>query len=349
MMATASVVEEPWQHQRPSKRKAEVPDNERLSKRMSLLNLGMQRRQSTLSASSSVRLLTPLSNAEPAPAQKRYHLRRTVQVAATARHAQPPRLLPPSPVTIYPTPAETLAPPNIPPEVAPESAVMTEAALLLPIPTTTGPVAALPPQLLPSQTIPAAAGPQSLPPDDEGRMRLDDTRYKVYIYDLDAELASLPSSSRSASPDPNDTTATAAATGERLHLLQADLAAHLQRTRREQLAAAAPAVVPRPVPTAADGTLAGVDVRDMQLVLYDAAGPEGVRGGEDPARRAIMEARERARERSAAAAAATATAAAAAAAVPARPRIVAPAGGVGEGAGASSEPEYDPDAMDCDP
>ncbi|KAJ0122742.1 hypothetical protein J7T55_003258 [Diaporthe amygdali] len=104
-------------------------------------------------------------------------------------------------------------------------------------------------------------------------MLLDDTKHKVYIYNLDDELSS------DADSDPDEA---------RLVFLP-DVEKHLKANR---IIPGIPSV-PRPVLPNKDGELAG-----MQLVLYD----DGVRSvsvpeEQDSVRKAIIEARERHRRR----------------------------------------------------
>lgn len=109
-------------------------------------------------------------------------------------------------------------------------------------------------------------------------MLLDDTKHKVYIYNLDDELSS------DADSDPDE---------GRLVFLP-DVERHLRANRI--VPGVAPGVaggVPRPILPNKDGELAG-----MQLVLYD----DGVRSvsvpeEQDSVRKAIIEARERHRRR----------------------------------------------------
>ncbi|KAG8163749.1 hypothetical protein KVR01_007046 [Diaporthe batatas] len=106
-------------------------------------------------------------------------------------------------------------------------------------------------------------------------MLLDDTKHKVYIYNLDDELSS------DADSDPDDA---------RLVFLP-DVERHLRANR---IVPGIPGTsVPRPILPNKDGELAG-----MQLVLYD----DGVRSvsvpeEQDSVRKAIIEARERHRRR----------------------------------------------------
>lgn len=109
-------------------------------------------------------------------------------------------------------------------------------------------------------------------------MLLDDTKHKVYIYNLDDELSS------DADSDPDEA---------RLVFLP-DVERHLRANRIVPGIPGAPGgSVPRPILPNKDGELAG-----MQLVLYD----DGVRSvsvpeEQDSVRKAIIEARERHRRR----------------------------------------------------
>lgn len=105
-------------------------------------------------------------------------------------------------------------------------------------------------------------------------MAIDDTKHKVYIYNLDDELSS------DADSDPDE---------GRLVFLP-DVQRHLRANR---IVPGVPAAVPRPILPNKDGELAG-----MQLVLYD----DGVRSvsvpeEQDSVRKAIIEARERHRRK----------------------------------------------------
>lgn len=104
-------------------------------------------------------------------------------------------------------------------------------------------------------------------------MHLDDTKHKVYIYNLDDELSD--SESESASPLQG-----------RLVFLP-DIEKHLRANRIP---------VPRPILPNRDGQLAG-----MQMVLYQPDGPKSISVPEeqDSVRRAIVAARARVREKQA--------------------------------------------------
>ncbi|KAM6485556.1 hypothetical protein HDV62DRAFT_378852 [Trichoderma sp. SZMC 28011] len=98
--------------------------------------------------------------------------------------------------------------------------------------------------------------------DDNETMQVDDSKHKVYIYDLDAELSS---------DSENDD-------GKLVFLL--DIEKHLRENR-----------IPRHILANDEGELAG-----MQLVLYSDPKSLSVPEEKDSVRRAIIEARHRARE-----------------------------------------------------
>ncbi|KKY35014.1 hypothetical protein UCDDA912_g04964 [Diaporthe ampelina] len=130
-----------------------------------------------------------------------------------------------------------------------------------------------------SSSSSAAAVPGSaVTASGDEMMLLDDTKHKVYIYNLDDELSS------DADSDPDEA---------RLVFLP-DVERHLRANRIVPGVPGAPGgSVPRPILPNQDGELAG-----MQLVLYD----DGVRSvsvpeEQDSVRKAIIEARERHRRR----------------------------------------------------
>ncbi|KAM0248407.1 hypothetical protein ACHAQJ_009482 [Trichoderma viride] len=94
-------------------------------------------------------------------------------------------------------------------------------------------------------------------------MQLDDSKHKVYIYDLDAELSS---------DSDND---------EGKLIFLPDIQKHLKESR-----------IPRRILANDDGELAG-----MQLVLYSDPKSISIPESQDGVRRAIIEARQRARDR----------------------------------------------------
>ncbi|KAL2135624.1 hypothetical protein VTI74DRAFT_7574 [Chaetomium olivicolor] len=159
--------------------------------------------------------------------------------------------------------------------------------------------------------------------DDDSVMHLDDTKYKVYIYNLDDELSS-------------DNESDSA--GKLVFL--PDIEKHLRRTNRLPLPTRV--LDPRPDPAA---ELAG-----KELVLYSVPKAISVPEEQDSVRRAIIEARARAREKARLEREQAAQQAAAAAAV-----VPVVASSVGSGLGdvamdsdAASSAGYDPDAMELD-
>lgn len=101
-------------------------------------------------------------------------------------------------------------------------------------------------------------------------MRLDDTKHKVYIYDLDAELSDSESSDD----------------GKLVFL--PDIQKHLLESR-----------IPPSILANSDGQLAGQDIESMQMVLYSVPSSLTVPEEQDSVRRAILETRARARKRAA--------------------------------------------------
>ncbi|KAM0335283.1 hypothetical protein ACHAQA_000328 [Verticillium albo-atrum] len=120
----------------------------------------------------------------------------------------------------------------------------------------------------PSLTLTPAA-------DADDDMHLDDTKHKVYIYSLDDELSSSDS-------DPDD--------GKLVFL--PDIERHLRAARLIDHPGAPPLSVPRPIPAAPDGSLAG-----MQVVLYQDPASLTVPSEKDGVRKAIIESRARTRAR----------------------------------------------------
>jgi len=105
-------------------------------------------------------------------------------------------------------------------------------------------------------------------------MQLDDSKYKVYIYNIDDELSS--SDGEAAGSDGEE--------GGRLVFLP-DIERHLRANR------IGPSIPP-PVPPSPEGELAG-----MQLVLYGVPSSLSVPEEHDSVRKAIIEARARHREK----------------------------------------------------
>ncbi|KAJ4393860.1 hypothetical protein N0V93_003076 [Gnomoniopsis smithogilvyi] len=108
---------------------------------------------------------------------------------------------------------------------------------------------------------------------EEEPMQLDDTKHKVYIYNLDDELSD------------SDTESSTPREGRLVFL--PDIEKHLRANRIP---------VPRPIVPNRDGELAG-----MQMVLYQPDGPKSISvpKEQDSVRRAIVAARERVREKQA--------------------------------------------------
>ncbi|KAI0976759.1 hypothetical protein F4678DRAFT_456036 [Xylaria arbuscula] len=115
----------------------------------------------------------------------------------------------------------------------------------------------------------------------DGGMQLDDTKYKVYIYDIDAELSSADENSESESSLPGSPTS-----GRGRLVFLPDIEKHLSRSR-----------IPPAVLANNDGELAGHNINDMQMVLYSEPSSLTVPREHDSVRKAILEARARARER----------------------------------------------------
>ncbi|KAL2270066.1 hypothetical protein VTJ83DRAFT_2250 [Remersonia thermophila] len=119
-------------------------------------------------------------------------------------------------------------------------------------------------------------------PADNSVMQLDDSKYKVYIYNLDDELSSCSSDNESdASPSSPDSSGDANGKLVFLHDIDKHLLANRIPTRVLQ--------DPRPDPRA---ELAG-----KELVLYSVPTSLSVPAEHDSVRKAIIEARARARER----------------------------------------------------
>ncbi|KAJ2904090.1 hypothetical protein MKZ38_008901 [Zalerion maritima] len=230
------------------KRKAETQDNERLCKRVSLLNLGY---------------------AVARAADTHYLLPRTFEEGWHANMAGIPlteqngeRLYIPVEAPQSPSQAATSTSDN----TASASASAAAAAAT----TIASPQLQ---QLSGNPTLPVLPGTSTL---EENTMRLDDTPHKVYIYDLDAELAS---------SDSDDSEHRHHHHSSRMAFLP-DIEKHLRATR-------IPKAVLRPDD---QGMYAGRDAKGMQLVLYDEPRSLSLPEGKDSVRRAILDARRRARE-----------------------------------------------------
>jgi hypothetical protein len=111
-------------------------------------------------------------------------------------------------------------------------------------------------------------------------MQLDDTKHKVYIYDLDAELSSADDASDYESQPGSPTS------GNGRLVFLPDIEKHLNRTR-----------IPPAVFANGEGELAGHNINDMQMVLYRVPSSLTVPRERDSVRKAILEARARARQK----------------------------------------------------
>ncbi|KFY36938.1 hypothetical protein V495_07508 [Pseudogymnoascus sp. VKM F-4514 (FW-929)] len=121
-------------------------------------------------------------------------------------------------------------------------------------------------------TLPALKTPESHTPErqevDDDTMRLDDTKHKVYIYDLDKELEEIESSEDE----------------DKLVFLP-DIEKRLLNRR-----------IPSSVFANKDGELAGMN-RSQAMVLYDIPHSLTLTDEKDSVRKAIIEARRRAQEK----------------------------------------------------
>jgi hypothetical protein len=118
-------------------------------------------------------------------------------------------------------------------------------------------------------------------PDNE-QMQLDNSKHKVYIYDLDTELSS----------DGEDSASGYSSSDEGKLVYLSDIGKHLRDARQQQRPL--PLAVPRPILPNQDGELAG-----MQVVLYQEPKSLSVPESQDSVRKAIAEARARLRRRQA--------------------------------------------------
>ncbi|CAK7208866.1 hypothetical protein SEUCBS140593_000298 [Sporothrix eucalyptigena] len=240
---------------RHSKRKAsDTPEgNERLSKRLSLLNL----------EASGTKMYVPVEaplvvapNPAPAPVK-------------TNTHISGGPVMPPVPQEIMPTDSPTA--PSLALEAVPQPS-------LVPPPQ---------PRTNAAHTYNAA----------DADMHVDDTKYKVYIYNIDDELAD---DERSVASDTEAAIDDDATDGASKLVFLPDIDKHLRSAARTAaLTGRAPGasdpkklIVPRPILPNKDGELAG-----MQLVLYHDPSSLSVPRESDSVRKAILDARARIRER----------------------------------------------------
>ncbi|KAI1819764.1 hypothetical protein F4861DRAFT_546414 [Xylaria intraflava] len=127
---------------------------------------------------------------------------------------------------------------------------------------------------------PAASGSSTLAAATvaaEDSMQLDDTKHKVYIYDLDAELSST---------DENSESESSPTSGHGRVIFLPDIEKHLRRPR-----------IPPAVLANREGELAGHNIDAMQMVLYNDPSSISVPREHDSVRKAILEARARSREK----------------------------------------------------
>ncbi|KAI1752162.1 hypothetical protein F4782DRAFT_158836 [Xylaria castorea] len=115
---------------------------------------------------------------------------------------------------------------------------------------------------------------------DDDSMQLDNTKHKVYIYDLDAELSSADENSETESRPGSPTS------GHGRVIFLPDIEKHLCRP-----------TIPPVVFANNEGKLAGHDINDMQMVLYSEPSSLTVPREHDSVRKAILEARARARQK----------------------------------------------------
>ncbi len=298
---------------RHGKRKAvDVPEgNERLSKRLSLLNLGKcwpcRRRDAAASASfvgecrlaqrmltpaetSGTKLYVPVESSRTSPTATAAAAAPTLSVRAVRSNGPAPALVP---------------------SLVPAAAAVVPKVSMAPVVATTPPTETTSIPHPPGQPLGARHKHGTATPDDDD-MHVDDTKYKVYIYNIDDELADDEASSSSPDADIDSSGASALravsgdGSGGKLVFLP-DIDKHLREAARGvalsasvSAAAAAAAVaassqklaVPRPVLPNQEGELAG-----MQLVLYNEPSSLSVLPENDSVRQAIMDVRARHRER----------------------------------------------------
>jgi hypothetical protein len=121
------------------------------------------------------------------------------------------------------------------------------------------------------ETVPVTTERQKkrAPRGQDELMQVDDTKHKVYIHNIDDELSSSESEAE-----------------EGKIVFLPDIERHLRANR-----------IPAMVKANPEGELAGVNLADMQLVLYNVPTSLTVEPEKDSVRKAIIEARQRAREK----------------------------------------------------
>jgi len=142
---------------------------------------------------------------------------------------------------------------------------------------------------LKSSQSPLSASRRGAPLADDDTMQLDDTKHKVYIYDLDAEL-----SSEAEADDESDTCSTS---GKGRLVFLPDIEKHLFSHQNQNHNCRM--LIPPSIFANKAGELAGHNIKDMQMVLYRESEPSSltVPRHQDNVRRAILEARARLREK----------------------------------------------------
>ncbi|EPE10073.1 hypothetical protein F503_05168 [Ophiostoma piceae UAMH 11346] len=267
---------------RHSKRKAtvETPEgNERLSKRLSLLNLGKHQTHPT-------RRSVGRANQTDNAGAKAY---------LAVGGSQEPQSAQSIPTTCIATP--TTASPALPvlheqpqhnaPFAAPVDPIITDTPEANELPR---PLAENPRERKTKPTVPSS---------DNG-MSIDDTKYKVYIHNIDAELADDEAESSSDSETTYEAVRANDTSGKLVFLPV--MKRHLRTAARDAVLSASfaqPAgqphqklAIPRPILPNKDGELAG-----MQVVLYREPTSLSVAPENDSVRQAILDTRARYRER----------------------------------------------------
>ncbi|KAI0873850.1 hypothetical protein GGS24DRAFT_501436 [Hypoxylon argillaceum] len=135
----------------------------------------------------------------------------------------------------------------------------------------------------PGETKPTQSSPSPAATPASDSMQLDNTKHKVYIYDLDAELSSADETSEEGECPSSPGSPTS---GRGRLVVMPDFKKHLRRAR-----------IPPAVFANGDGELAGHNINDMQMVLYSEPTSLTVPREQDSVRKAIIEARARARQR----------------------------------------------------
>ena len=265
---------------RHSKRKAaaETPEgNERLSKRLSLLNLG---KHPTHPTSCSVGRANQSDN----PGAKAY------LAIGGSQESQSHQSLP---TTCIATP--TTASPALP-------ALYEQSQHNAPVATPVDPIRMDTPET--NEPLRPRArnhrGRKAAAPSSDDDMSIDDTKYKVYIYNIDAELADDEAESSSDNEPTYEAVQTKDSSGKLV--FSPAMKRHLRTAARDAVLSASLAqpaaqphqklAIPRPILPNKDGELSG-----MQVVLYREPTSLSVPPEKDSVRQAILDTRARYRER----------------------------------------------------